>query len=68
MLGIVGSVLAVVSKRTQQIPKMLGPAVHRENDGPWLCMMRVRSANNVGRVLQTGPTLLRYALAITEQM
>ena len=31
-------------------------------------MMRVRSANNVGRVLQTGPTLLRYALAITEQM
>ena len=32
MLGIVGSVLAVVSKRTQQIPKMLGPAVHRENE------------------------------------
>ena len=29
--------------------------------------MSVRGPNNVGRVLQTDPTLLRYASAITEQ-
>ena len=29
--------------------------------------MRVRGPNNVGRAAQTDPTLLRYALAITEQ-
>ena len=29
--------------------------------------MRVRDPNNVGRAVQTGPALLRYALAITEQ-
>ena len=31
------------------------------------CVMSVRSPNNVGRAVQTDPTLLRYALAITEQ-
>ena len=31
------------------------------------CVMRVRGPNNVGRALQTDPTLLRYASAITEQ-
>ena len=30
--------------------------------------MRVRSPNNIGRAVQTDPTLLRYASAITEQM
>jgi len=29
--------------------------------------MSVRSPNNVGRAVQTDPTLLRYAWAITEQ-
>ena len=29
--------------------------------------MSVRGPNNVGRVVQTDPTLLRYASAITEQ-
>ena len=29
--------------------------------------MRVRGPNNVGRAVQTDPTLLRYASAITEQ-
>ena len=29
--------------------------------------MRMRGPNNVGRAVQTGPTLLRYASAITEQ-
>ena len=31
------------------------------------CVMIVRDPNNVGRVVQTDPTLLRYASAITEQ-
>ena len=31
------------------------------------CVMSVRGPNNVGRALQTDPTLLRYASAITEQ-
>ena len=31
------------------------------------CVMRVRGPNNVGRAVQTNPTLLRYASAITEQ-
>ena len=32
MLGVVACVLAVVCKRIQQLPKMLGPAVHRGKD------------------------------------
>ena len=31
------------------------------------CVMSVRGPNNVGRAVQTEPTLLRYASAITEQ-
>ena len=31
------------------------------------CLMSVRDPNNVGRAVQTDPTLLRYASAITEQ-
>ena len=31
------------------------------------CVMSVRGPNNVGRAVQTDPTLLRYASAITEQ-
>ena len=31
------------------------------------CVMRVRGPNNVGSAVQTDPTLLRYASAITEQ-
>ena len=31
------------------------------------CVMRVRGSNNVGRAVQTDPTLLRFASAITEQ-
>ena len=31
------------------------------------CVMSVRGANNVGGAVQTDPTLLRYASAITEQ-
>ena len=32
MLGVVASVLAVVSKGMQQLPTMLGPVVHRGKD------------------------------------
>ena len=32
MLGVVGCVLAVVCKRMQQLPTMLGPVVHRGKD------------------------------------
>ena len=71
MLGVVVCVLAVVCKRTQQLPTMLGPAVHRGKDTTISlckhCVMRVRSPNNVGRIVQTDPTLLRYASTITEQ-
>ena len=31
-----------------------------------LCVMSVRGLNNVGRAVQTDPTLLRYALVITK--
>ena len=47
----------------QQLPTMLGPAVHRGKD----ITPNVRGPNNVGRVVQTDPTLLRYASAIMEQ-
>ena len=60
-------VLAVVCKRMQQLPTMLGPAVHRRKDTTHTCVMSVRGPNNVGRAVQTDPTLLRYASAITEQ-
>ena len=32
MLGVVACVLAVVCKRMQQLPTMLGPAVHHGKD------------------------------------
>ena len=71
MLGVVAYVLAVVCKRMQQLPTMLGPAVHRGRIQPTslckLCVMSVRGPNNVGRAVQTDPALLRYASAITEQ-
>ena len=67
MLGVVACVLAVVCKRMKQLPTMLGPAVHRRKDTTHTCVMSVRGPNNVGRAVQTDPTLLRYASAITEQ-
>ena len=72
MLGVVARMLAVVCKRMQQqLPTSLGPAVHRGKNTTHThcnpCVMRVRGPNNVGRAVQTDPTLLRYASAITEQ-
>ena len=60
MLGVVASVLAVVSKRMQQLPITLGHAVHRGKDTTYQtspCVMRV-----VGRAVQTDPTLLSLSL------
>ena len=72
MLGVVACVSAVVCKRMQQLPKSLGPAVHRGKNTTHKsfcnpCVMSVRGPNNVGRAVQTDPILLRYASAITEQ-
>ena len=71
MLGVVACVLAVVCKRMQQLPTMLGPAVHVGRIKPISlckpCVMSVRGPNNVGRAVQTDLTLLRYASAITEK-
>ena len=66
-LAVVTSALAVLCKQIQQLPTMLGPAVHRGKDtSPKTlkppCVMRVRGPNNVGGAAQlTDPTLLRYA-------
>ena len=67
MLGVVAFVLAVVCKRMQHLPSLLGPTIQPISlCKP--CVMSVRGPNNVGRAVQTDPTLLRgYASAITEQ-
>ena len=58
----------------QQLPIMLAPAVHHGKETThktleYTGVMRMRGPNNVGRAVQTDPTLLRYAsrYAITEQ-
>ena len=53
-------------------PNIVGPTMLRVIASVWCssrrsCVTRVRRPNNVGRALQTDPTLLRYASAITEQ-
>ena len=71
MLGVVASVLALFCKRVQQLPTILGPAVHRGKDTTRKTLVTICIArawpNNVGRAVQTDPTLLRHASAITEQ-
>ena len=71
MSGVVACVLAVVYKLMQQLPTMLGPAVHRGKDTSHKsckpCVISVRGPNNVGRAVQTYPTLLRFFSAITER-
>ena len=56
----------------QQLPIMLAPAVHHGKETThktleYTGVMRMRGPNNVGRAVQTDPTLLRYASVITEQ-
>ena len=60
--------LAVVCKRMQQcwdLQSIVGRIQPISLCKP--CVMSVRGPNNVGRAVQTDPTLLRYASAITEQ-
>ena len=55
----------------QQLPTMFGPTVHRGKDTTHKSLLTTRNErawpNNVGRAVQTNPTLLRDASAITEQ-
>ena len=63
MLGVVASLLAVACKRMQQLT--VGRIQPLRFWRP--CVMRLRGPNNVRRAVQTDPTLLYYASAITEQ-
>ena len=69
MLGVVACVLALVCKRMQQLPTMLGPAVQRRKNttNKTLSVNHVSGPNNVGSAVQLDPTLLRHPSAITEQ-
>ena len=54
----------------KQLQTLLGPAVHRGKDTTHKTletMCNARAWPHVGRAVQTDPTLLRYASAITEQ-
>ena len=69
MLGVVGSVLTVVCKCVQQLPTMVGPTVHRGKDKSHLKTWETMcNPNNVGRAVQTDPTLLRYPSVIKEHV
>ena len=66
--------LVMVCKLMQQLPTILGPAVYRGRDTTYetflntlILSWRLRNPNNVGRAVQTDPTLLRYASMITDQ-
>ena len=68
MFRVIACVLVVVCKRMQQLPNLqsiVGRIQPISLCKP--CVMSVRGPNNVGRTVQTDPTLLRYASAITEQ-
>ena len=72
MLGVFACVLAVVCKQMQQLPTSSWDpqCIVRKKQPISLCkscVLRVRGPNNVERAVQTDPTLLRYASAITEQ-
>ena len=71
LLGDVAQSLKPVKRLSQQLPTMLGPAVHRGKEQPtrlWRpCVMRMRGPNNFGRAVPADPTLFRYAFTITEQ-
>ena len=67
MLGVVASVLARSGVQTEcwDLQFIVGKIQPISLCKP--CVMSMRGPNNVGRVVETGPTLLRYASAITEQ-
>ena len=59
---VVACVSTVVCERMQQLPTWIQPISLCKP-----CVMSVRGPNIVGRAVETDPTLLRYASAITEQ-
>ena len=61
MLGVVACVLVVVWDLQCVVGRIQPISLCKP------CVMSVRGPNNVGRAVQTDPTLLRYASAITEQ-
>ena len=69
-LGVVASVLAVVCKRVQRLPTLLGPAVNCGKDATLRlcrsCVMCMHGPNS--RAVQMDSTLLHYASVITEEM
>ena len=68
---VVASVVAVVYKRMQQLPAMLGATVHRVKDKTHKTLVSVCNARTKPQECwescATDQTLLRYASAITEQ-
>ena len=67
MLGVVASVLAVVSKGMQQLPTMLGPVVYRGKDvirKTMETMYNTLAHSNVETAVQANTTLLRHASAM----
>ena len=72
MLGAVAFVLAVVCKRIQQLPTLLGPIVHPGKDTTHkslktMCNNECSWPQQCWKSCATGSILLRYASAITEQ-
>ena len=65
MLGVVASVLVVVGKGMQQLPAMLGPAVHCGMDTTQKTLETMCNAGSwpqyVGKAVQIDPILLCYA-------
>ena len=64
--------LLTLCKRMQQLPTMLGPAVHHGKDTAHKTLETMCNAHvcpqQCWKAVQTDPTLLRYASAITEQI
>ena len=68
---VVASVVAVVYKRMQQLPAMLGATVHRVKDKTHKTLVSVCNARTKPQQCwescATDQTLLRYALAMTQK-
>ena len=68
MFRVIACVLVVVCKRMQQLPNLQSIVGRIQPISLCkLCVMSVRGPNNVGRTVQTDPTLLRYASAIKKK-
>ena len=68
MLGVVTSALAVVCKRIQQLPTVLGPAVHCGKDTTYKTLETMCNARSWPQQCWKSCANHCYALAITEQI